>query len=139
MMPWIRVPLRGLWAAALPIRRLFARKVHANLDRALGPVLQQLVVLRQSMADQAQHMQNIDRRLAATEQKLAAAHACFRDDLSPTLDGVVRDLARLQTQMEILQEAVSNLTIATERPQGAELGNTLARRTSEDAARKAVA
>jgi prefoldin subunit 5 len=101
MTTWMKKPLHWLWAVMQPLRRPLARKIQDNLDRSLAPVVQNLVLLQQSVAEHSRQLQRIDDRQAA-------AQARFRDDLAPTLDGVMRDLARLQVQIELLQEAVSD-------------------------------
>ncbi len=112
MTNWTAKLLKLLWAATLPLRRPFVRKIHTKLDRALAPLLHNFDQLHRSLADQGKQLQCVHARLAEIEQKFAMAHGCFRDDLSPTLDGVVRDLARLQMQLELLQEALSSSTPA---------------------------
>ncbi len=112
MKHWLRNISRGLWKLGAPLRHPFARKVHASLDRAVTPVLQNIASLRQSAADHARYVQNLDSRIAALEQRLDIAQARFRQDLGPTIDGMVRDLARLQVQMEALQQTISHLRSA---------------------------
>jgi hypothetical protein len=114
MRKWRQKAWRLLGTALLPVRRPFARKVHATLDRALAPVLQNLDQLQHGMASQGRRLESIEGKLADADAKLASAQACFRDDLGPTLDGVVRDLARLQMQIDMLQDAVARLVAAQE-------------------------
>jgi len=105
----LRKALRSLWSLTFPARRPFARKVRGHLDRTLAPLMDRLDHLLQSVDANAQRLESLERRLGDTNQLLAAARAHLQNNLGPVGDGILRDLARLQVQIDLLRTEVSAL------------------------------
>jgi len=111
----LRQALRSLWSLTVPARRPFARSVQGHLDRTLAPVTDRLDHLLQSVNANAQRLESLERRLGDTNQLLAAARAHLQNNVSPLGDGILRDVARLQAQIELLRTAVSDLPTRAKR------------------------
>ena len=113
MMSLFRKALRTFWSLTAPARRPFARRLHGHLDRSIAPVMDRLDHLLQFSVANAQRLDTLERRLSDTNQLLASAREHLQNDVSPVCDSVLRDLARLQVQIELLQAAVSDLPTKT--------------------------
>lgn len=116
--------MRSAWRATSPIRRPIARKVHGTLVRAGVAALAQAEAV-------AVHERVLPPLYWGFEASIEATHHAARAlsaDTSLVLNSVVRELARLQMQVEVLQQIVqengrahNGLTLVGEEGEGREV------------------
>ena len=94
--------LRSAWRATAPARRPIARKVHAYLVRANVAALAEAEAVNVHDRILPPLYWGFEASIEATHRAAASLSA----DTSLVLNSVVRELARLQMQVEILQQVV---------------------------------
>ncbi|MBX6311668.1 MAG: hypothetical protein IRY99_01900 [Isosphaeraceae bacterium] len=112
MKQMLRAVIRALWRASAPLRRPLVRKIDAKVMQAVG------VAIQAEVQPIRQQLQEIPAGLRGLELALNHARYVTDNHLSDTnlvLDSVVRELARLQRQIEILQEMVQDGAVASAR------------------------
>ena len=112
----LKAILRRGWRVTGPIRRPLLRKAHALMVRAGADALAGSPLAAQIRADAAAAN---DRVLPAIHRHLDATAEAARSttaDLDLLLNGMVRELARLQMQVQALQETIEAVADAPAPP-----------------------
>jgi hypothetical protein len=109
-MRWIKAPLRAAWRGTVWIRRPLAGKLDAFLARAaaraIEPALIELRALRPEVARMEAGLSRLD-HLGPLHEHLAANRRISEDvaiEANLLMDGLLREITRLQLQVEELRE-----------------------------------
>ncbi len=114
MKRFVKAILRAAWRATGPIRRPLLRKAHALMVQASAEALARSPLAAEIRTDAAasrdQFLPPIHRHIEQAAETARSTSA----DLDLVLNGMIREVARLQMQVEALQETIE----ATSRPLG---------------------
>jgi hypothetical protein len=109
----LKAALKPLWRATLPLRRPFARKLAARVCEGVQEPLRGVYAHLEVANAALQRLEHPQGPLQTIEREIqiSRAHAVsLGSDTNLLLDSLVRELARLQRQIEVLQQSVDELS-----------------------------
>ena len=126
----IKRVVKKAWAATAPVRRPIARRVDARLTRLIVTAIQtsrQVAVHPSHLGSDlapvlTPHLEASNNAFARVEYSLGAMHAKvdrYSTEVDLVLNSLVREIARLQLEVEDLREALDQAT--SQRPAGLSL------------------